>query len=170
MQSHVSLNSRCWQFFNRNIGIHYRLNEQRMNFLRNYEKTSIQVINNTWGFQCSMGFCYKGRPVIPRISKLLVNLIDEFHNSPIGRHSNKTKTYQRIAVELYWIGMRKDIIELVQNCTICQQNKHLAISLVGLLQPIPLFTQVRDEITIISLKNYLVLKGWIIYLQWQQIC
>ena len=62
---------------------------------------------------------YKNKLVIPQSSKLLSTLIEEFHTCPIGEHSGETKTYQRIATELFWVGMRKDILKFVQECTVC---------------------------------------------------
>ena len=100
------------------------------------------------GFELRQGLLfYKGRLVIPRGSRLITSLITEFHGSPIGGHSGETKTYQRVAAELFWIGMRKDIAKFVQECSVCQENKHLATTPAGLLQPIPLPAHVWDEIT-----------------------
>ncbi|KAL5550229.1 hypothetical protein UlMin_000405 [Ulmus minor] len=109
----------------------------------------------TSGTQSHVGFSvehgvlfYKGQLVIPQTSKLLSALIEEFHTTPIGGHSGETKTYRRLAAEFYWIGMRKDVTRFIQECTICQQNKYLATTPAGLLQPIPLPAQVWDEVTI----------------------
>ena len=100
------------------------------------------------GFSLENGVLYyKGRLVIPRTSPLIATIIGEFHNSPIGGHSGETKTYQRMASELFWVGMRKDVARFVQECPICQQHKYLATTPAGLLQPIPLPAQVWDEVT-----------------------
>ena len=93
------------------------------------------------GFTVAQGILYyKSRLVIPQTSKLLPAIIHEFHTSPIGGHSGETKTYQRITAELFWVGMRNDILKFVQECTVCQQKKYLATTPTGLLQPIPLPT------------------------------
>ncbi|PKU77049.1 putative mitochondrial protein [Dendrobium catenatum] len=52
---------------------------------------------------------YQGRSVIPRSSIHIPQLLQEFHGSAIGGHSGVQKTYSRIAAELYWKGMRKDV-------------------------------------------------------------
>ncbi|KAK9211844.1 hypothetical protein WN943_001222 [Citrus x changshan-huyou] len=65
----------------------------------------------TSGTQSHVGFSvehgvlfYKSWLVIPQTSKFLSALIGEFHTTPIGGHSGETKTYLRLAAELYWIG------------------------------------------------------------------
>ena len=104
--------------------------------------------NSHVGFSLENGVLYyKGRLVIPRTSRLITSIIGEFHNSPMGGHSGETKTYQRLASELFWVGMRKDVVKYVQECTVCQQNKHLATTPAGLLQPLPLPAKVWEEIT-----------------------
>lgn len=121
----------------------------------------------TSGTQSHVGFSvehgvlfYKSRLVIPQITKLLYALIGEFHTTPIVGHSGETKTYQRLAAELYWIGMHKDVTRFVQECTICQQNKYLATTPAGLLQPIPLPAQVWEEVTLDFIEGLPRSEGW----------
>ena len=85
--------------------------------------------------------------MIPRSSSFVPMILVEFHSFPIGGHSSETKTYQRIASELYWVGMRSDITKFVAKCDICQRNKGLNTTLAGILQPIPLPLQVWEEVT-----------------------
>lgn len=113
------------------------------------------------GFSVEHGVLfYKSRLVIPQITKLLYALIGEFHTTPIVGHSGETKTYQRLAAELYWIGMHKDVTRFVQECTICQQNKYLATTPAGLLQPIPLPAQVWEEVTLDFIEGLPRSEGW----------
>ncbi|XP_024963751.1 uncharacterized protein LOC112504018 [Cynara cardunculus var. scolymus] len=44
---------------------------------------------------------YKGRLVIPRLSKMIPLIFEEFHGSPIGGHTGEDRTYQRIASEVF---------------------------------------------------------------------
>ena len=90
---------------------------------------------------------YKGRLVIPKTSKLIPIILEEFHGPPIGGHSRGKKTNQRLAFEVYWEGMQKDVLKFVQECSICQQNKYLATTPSGLLQSISLPAQIWDEVT-----------------------
>jgi len=45
-------------------------------------------------------------------------------------------------VVFYWEGTRKSIESHTQRCEVYQQNKYQALKLAGLLQPLPIPTQV----------------------------
>lgn len=90
---------------------------------------------------------YKGRYVIPRASTLIPTLLNLYHNSRVGGHGGEVKTYLRLAVDWFWMGMRKDVTIYLQQCVTCQQNKASQQSPTGLLQPLPLPTQVWDDIS-----------------------
>ena len=64
----------------------------------------------------------------------------------MGGHSGFLKTYKRIAANVYWPGMKRDIHRYVSNCVVCQQNKVLALKPGGLLQPLPIPNQIWDDI------------------------
>lgn len=113
------------------------------------------------GFNLFQGnILYKGRLVVPTTSSLRDEILREFHDSPMGGHAGEKKTYHRAAAELYWVGMRDDIVKYVRNCTVCQQNKTLTSSPAGLLQPIPLPAQTWDEITMDFIEGLPKSKGW----------
>ena len=76
---------------------------------------------------------YKHRLVVPRSSSFIPMIITEFHSSTIGGHSGEIKTYQHIALELYWVGMRFDIAKFVRECETYQCNKSLTTTPLGLL-------------------------------------
>nr|KAJ0228165.1 hypothetical protein LSAT_V11C100046520 [Lactuca sativa] len=90
---------------------------------------------------------YKGRLVIPQKSELIPKLLKEFHDSVMGGHAGELRTYQRLAAEWYWVGMRKSVQKHVQACVVCQTQKALTTHPAGLLQPLPLPSQVWDEIS-----------------------
>lgn len=48
---------------------------------------------------------------------------------------------------MYWPKMRNDIQKFVEECVICQQAKHLNSLPAGLLQPLPIPTQVWEDIS-----------------------
>ncbi|KAL5570094.1 hypothetical protein UlMin_026669 [Ulmus minor] len=56
--------------------------------------------------------------------------------------------------------MRKDVTRFVRECTICQQNKYLATTPAGLLQPIPLPAQVWEEVTLDFIEGLPHSEGW----------
>lgn len=91
---------------------------------------------------------YKGRLVVPHKSDLVVTLLKEYHDSPVGGHSGEYKTYQRLKKEWYWMGMRKRGARYVKECLICQQQKHSSLEPAGLLQPLPIPTRIWEDISL----------------------
>ncbi|CAI8615868.1 unnamed protein product [Vicia faba] len=65
-------------------------------------------------------------------------MLQEFHNTPQGGHSGFLQTYKRIAVNVYWPGMKNAIQNFVKSCDTCQRHKYLAVSLGGLLELLPM--------------------------------
>lgn len=90
---------------------------------------------------------FKGRVVIPPSSPLVQELLWAYHDSPMGGHSGELKTNLRVAQEWYWLGMRKAISNYVQACQVCQQHKSSTLRPAGLLQPLPVPTQVWEHVT-----------------------
>ncbi|KAK2367199.1 hypothetical protein QL285_080510 [Trifolium repens] len=89
---------------------------------------------------------WKKRLVIPQQPDLVKKILYEFHTSPIGGHAGIARTLARIKAQFYWPAMRKDITEFVQNCVICQQAKTTTASPAGLLQPLPIPSQVWEDV------------------------
>lgn len=101
------------------------------------------------GFSLTNGKLYhKGKLVIPASSKWIPRLIKEFHDSPSGGHSGFYRTYRRLAAQIYWIGMTKSIKAYVQACDTCQRYKHSTLAPAGLLQPLPIPSQIWDDISL----------------------
>ncbi|GJS75037.1 putative mitochondrial protein [Tanacetum coccineum] len=90
---------------------------------------------------------YQGRLVLPRSSPWIPELFNVFHNSVVGGHSGVLNTFKRMASELYWIGMKKDIEKLVADCVICQRQKYSTMAPGGLLQPLELPTKIWTEVS-----------------------
>lgn len=91
---------------------------------------------------------YKGRLVVPHDSDLVVSLLKEYHDSPVGGHSGEYKTYQRLKKEWYWIGMRKRVAKYVRECLTFQQQKHSSLKPAGLLQPLPIPNRIWEDISL----------------------
>lgn len=81
---------------------------------------------------------YKQRLVLPKGSDFISRILQEFHSSALRGHSGVLKPYKRIAMELFWIGMKKDIQNFVSAYSVCQRNKYMALSLASLLQLLPI--------------------------------
>jgi hypothetical protein len=88
---------------------------------------------------------WKNRIVVPKDVNLLQQLLQEFHSSPIGGHSGLTRTLARVTQQFYWLDMKHDVQQYVQSCTICQQAKTLHTKPAGLLQPLPIPSQVWED-------------------------
>lgn len=87
------------------------------------------------------------RLVLPKGSSRIPNLLKDYHSSAVGGHSRFFRTYKRIYAIIYWEGMRKDIQQIVATCETCQLNKYQTLSPTGLLQPLPIPTQVWTDIS-----------------------
>lgn len=90
---------------------------------------------------------YKGRMVIPKDSTMIDKLLNQYHMSAVGGHNGEYKTYLRLADDWYWEGMRKTVTEFVRHCVICQRQKASHQQPAGLLQPLPIPSQVWEDIT-----------------------
>lgn len=90
---------------------------------------------------------YKGRLVLPCNSNLIPKLLQEFHGNKVGGHLGVLKTYKHLAGELFWSGMKKDVQKFIESRSVYQQNKYLALSPAGLLQPLPIPEAIWEDIT-----------------------
>lgn len=90
---------------------------------------------------------YKGKLVLSKQSSRIPILCKEFHASLLGGHSGFFRTYRRLAAVVYWEGMKSDIRDFVAECDTCQRNKFDNLSPAGLLQPLPVPTQVWTDVS-----------------------
>ena len=56
----------------------------------------------------------------PEIRKLI---LQEAHDSPYLIHPGNTKMYLNLKDTFWWTGMKKDIVEYVTVCDVCQRVK-----------------------------------------------
>ncbi|GJR81588.1 putative mitochondrial protein, partial [Tanacetum coccineum] len=66
---------------------------------------------------------FNHRVVLPQESTWVEKLFQEYHGGQIGGYRGAQKTYQRLASEFYWTGMKTDIAKRVAECDVCQRNK-----------------------------------------------
>ena len=90
---------------------------------------------------------YQGRVVLPRNSSQIPTRLAEFHDSPSGGHSRYFRTYKKLAGAVHWKSMKRAVKEFVAGCHICQTNKYKTLSPGGLLQPLPIPSQVWFEVS-----------------------
>jgi len=89
----------------------------------------------------------KGKLVVGNDVELHQSILQWLHSSPAGRHSVITATMQRVKSILYWKGMNKDIKTFINHCEICQRSKYETVASPGLLQPLPIPSQVWQDIS-----------------------
>jgi len=91
---------------------------------------------------------FSGKLYIPAQSHLKLVLLEEFHASPIGGHNSITKTLSRLKENVYWDGMKTDVVSFVKACIICQSTKHPNHLPFGLLQPLPIPENVWEDVSL----------------------
>jgi hypothetical protein len=74
---------------------------------------------------------------LPADCQIQLQIIAEFHASPMGGHFGIPVTLRRLKQLFSWRGMTKSVHTFVNNCTICQQAKTDRAKYPGLLQPLP---------------------------------
>ena len=59
--------------------------------------------------------------------------MEEAHSSAYVMHPGNTKMYHTLREHYWWRGMKKDVVEFVSRCLICQQVKAESQRHAGLL-------------------------------------
>lgn len=90
---------------------------------------------------------FKKRVYVPINAKLQTCIRQEGHDIPISRHLGREKTLERISRTRFWVGLDRDVRAFVHLCELCQRNKARNTAPPGLLQPIPLPTTRREQVT-----------------------
>lgn len=94
-------------------------------------------------FSVQLGIIYfRGRIFIPSETNLRKLLFEEYHASPGGGHSGVKGTLARLAAAFSWPHMAQDIKAWVRECATCQMHKYSTQKPLGLLQPLPIPSQV----------------------------
>jgi hypothetical protein len=96
-----------------------------------------------WQFREGILF-FKDRIYLWEKSSLITTILEEIY---AGAHEGYQKTVQRIRSIFYWKGMKTRVKEFIRQCDICQRHKVDNLSPAGLLQPLPIPTQVWSDIS-----------------------
>ena len=103
---------------------------------------------NTTGYSLDKGLIkHHDKIWIGNNSATQTKLINAFHSSAIGGHSGVAATYQRLKRLFSWKGLKQDVDNFVKQCQVCQQAKHPHTHPAGLLQPLPIPTEVWQDIS-----------------------
>ena len=66
---------------------------------------------------------YKDRVCVPNDSELKKSILEEAHNGSFSMHPGSTKMDQDLKVSYWWSGMKRDVLEFVTKCLVCQKVK-----------------------------------------------
>ncbi|XP_050942184.1 transposon Tf2-1 polyprotein isoform X1 [Cucumis melo] len=103
---------------------------------------------------------FKGRLVVSNKSTLLPTILHTYHDSVFGGHSGFLRTYKRLAGEIYWKGMKRDVMRYCEECAICQRNKSSALTPAGLLMPLEIPDAIWSDISMDFIEGLPKSKGW----------
>jgi len=90
---------------------------------------------------------YKNRLFVPNFAKWRKKLLTEYQCTPMAGHSGVEPTVARLTASFYWPGLYTATKSFVNHCDTCQLNKNLTQKKLGLLQALPIPSQVWDELT-----------------------
>jgi hypothetical protein len=80
--------------------------------------------------------------------QLQQKVLQAMHDTAVGGHSGAPATYHKVKQMFYWPGMRADVLQYVQSCTVCQQSKPDRAKYPGLLQPLEVPPQAWHTISL----------------------
>ena len=89
-----------------------------------------------------------------------MRIIHQRHCSLLAGHHGRIRTYDLIARDFVWPGMRKMIYSYVDSCVICQQAKVRKSKDVGLLRPLPVPSRPWKDISMDFISGFPVSKGF----------
>lgn len=90
---------------------------------------------------------YHRRIFVGSRSSARTPILTEYHSSQSARHPGFERTLRRVTAEFYWLQMKKEIRRFVEACIICQTTKYSTQKPAGLLQPLPIPSQVWEELS-----------------------
>ena len=79
---------------------------------------------------------YKDRVCVPYDNDLRKVILEEAHSGSFVIYLGSTKMYQDLKMSFWWSGMKRDVLEFVTKCLVCQRIKAEHQFPSGLLQPI----------------------------------
>ena len=104
-------------------------------------QSKFQKVNSLWTEKRS------GRIYVPDNLELKHLLLKEFHDSPTGGHFGAEKTYDSLARNYCWPGMRTLVKAYTSSCELCQRSKTPNLAPAGMLQPLPIPSYPWQEIS-----------------------
>lgn len=72
--------------------------------------------------KCELTTEFSWKEIVPQ--ELREAIITENHSEPTAGHLGVFKTYKRLALRFYWLGMYQDVVKFVGLCDTCLSYKH----------------------------------------------
>ena len=66
---------------------------------------------------------YKDQVCVTNDSELKKSILEEAHNGSFTMHLGRTKMYQDLKVSYWWSKRKRDVLEFVTKCMVCQKVK-----------------------------------------------
>lgn len=89
----------------------------------------------------------KNKILIGADAELKLKIVKWHHVTPEGGHSGRDLTLKRVKQLFTWKGLTTMVRQYVKNCQVCQVAKYDASAYPGLLQPLPIPTDVWVDIS-----------------------
>ena len=78
------------------------------------------------------------RLCVPAAEELKGQIFREAHSSAYAMHPGSNRMYRMLKEYYWWSGMKREVVEYVSECLVCQQVKAERQKSSGLLQPLPI--------------------------------
>ncbi|KAL1540646.1 hypothetical protein AAHA92_24966 [Salvia divinorum] len=91
-------------------------------------------------------------------------LLYEHHSTPSAGHPGIERTFRRLAASFFWVNMRRDVKRFVEACFECQTTKYSTQKPAGLLQPLPIPSQVWEDVSMDFITGLPQSKGYTVIL------
>lgn len=89
---------------------------------------------------------YHGKIYVGSQGEIRDKILRELHDGTAGGHSGHEATLRRVQQFFYWSTIKRDVVKYVHECDICQRIKTGNQFPGGLLQPLPVPTQIWEDI------------------------
>ena len=98
---------------------------------------------------------HKNRIYVPISGELRNLVLKEMHNVPYIGHPNYQKIIAAVRSQLFWPGMKRDVVDYIARCMECQRVKVEHRHPTGLLQPLPIPKKKWEVIAIDVITKFL---------------
>ncbi|KAF1326246.1 putative retroelement, partial [Globisporangium splendens] len=100
------------------------------------------------------------RLCVSNSSKLVTDVIQEFHDAPVAAHPGVRRTQLKVAEWYYWPALEKDIHEYVGSCQTCARWNSNNRKKIGLMMPIPTPQECWDVVSMDFITGLPVSEGF----------